>query len=106
MNSRGAPLRVDVRHLSDQVDLCLWDLRSARFGSALPFPKQSEALPVPPDDCFRLDDQQRLRPRTESTGHGTEEESVGGRQSGSRGCASEYFELISEEDDLHLKLNP
>ena len=59
---------------------------------------------MPPDDCFRLDDQQRLLPRAENTGHGAEEESVGGSQSGSRGRASEYFELFSEEDDLQLKL--
>jgi len=63
-------------------------------------------LLVPPDDGFRLDDQQRFFPRAENIGHDAEEESVGGQQSGSRGCASEYFELISEEDDFQLKLNP
>ena len=104
MDPRSSPERVVACHLLDEIDLLLRDLRSARFGSAFPFPKQPEALPVPADDCFRLDDQQRLFPRAENIGHGTEEESVGGPQSGSRGRVSEYFELFSEEDDLQLKL--
>jgi hypothetical protein len=57
-------------------------------------------LEYSPDNCFRLDDQQRLLPRAENIGHGAEEESVGGPQSGSRGRASEYFQLLSEKDVL------
>ena len=106
MNPGSSPERILVCHLFDQVDLGLWDLRSARFGSALPLPKQSEALPVPPDDCFRLDDQECLFPRTQDIGHDTEEDPIRRAQSGSRGRTSEYFELLSEEDDLQLKLNP
>ena len=37
-------------------------------------------------------------------GHDTEEGPIRRAQSGSRGRASEYFELFSEEDDLQLKV--
>jgi hypothetical protein len=106
VNPGGAPERILVCHLLDQINLGLRDLRSARFRSAFPFPKQSEALPVPANDGFRLEDQECLFPRTEDIGHDTEEDPIRRAQSGSRGRTSEYFELFSEEDDLQLKLNP
>ena len=61
---------------------------------------------MPPDDCFGVEDEKRLFLRVECIGHDAEEEPIGRSQSGSRGRASEYFELVSEEDDLEPKLNP
>ena len=106
MNRGGAPERILVCRLLDQVDLSLRDLRSACFRPAFPSPEQPEALPVPANDGFRLEDQECLFPRTEDIGHDTEEDPIRRAQSGSRGRTSEYFELFSEEDDLQLKLNP
>jgi hypothetical protein len=59
---------------------------------------------VPADDGLGTEDQECLFPRTEDIGHDTEEDPIRRAQSGSGGRASEYFELFSEEDDLHLKL--
>jgi len=61
---------------------------------------------VPPDDCFGLEDEKCLFPRVECIGQDVEEELIGWPQSGYRARTSEYFQLFSEEDDLHLKLNP
>ena len=69
-----------------------------------PFPKQSTALPGPADDGLGPGDQECLFSITEDIGHDTEEDPIRRAQSGSRGRASEYFELFSKEDDLQLKL--
>ena len=106
MNSRGSPERIVVCHLSDQVDLGPRDLWSSKGRTAFPSPIQFEALWVPPDDSFGLEDEKRLFPRVGCIGHDAEEEPIGRPQSGSRGRASEYFQLLSEKDDLQLKLNP
>ena len=84
MNSRGAPERVVVCHLLDQVDLSLWDFGSASFVPAFPSPIQCEALLMPADDGLRLDDKQCILPRTEEIGHKAEEEPIEMSQSWSR----------------------
>ena len=60
---------------------------------------------MPADDGLEPEDQECLFPITEDIGD-TEEDPIRRAQSGSRGRTSEYFELLSEEDDLQLKLNP
>jgi hypothetical protein len=104
VNSWGSPQRSVVCHLFDQIDLCLWDFRPAKHGSTFPFPIQPEAFFVPPDDGFWLEDEKRLFPTVEYIGHEAEEEPIGRSQSGSRGRASEYFQLLSEKDVLESDL--
>ena len=72
--------------------------------AAFPSPIQSEALSVPPDDCFGLEDEKRPFPRVECIGHDAEEEPTGSLPSGPRGRASEYFQLLSEKDVLDSDL--
>jgi len=61
---------------------------------------------VPADDGLGPEDQECLFPRTEDIGHDTEEHPIRRAQSGPRGRTREYVELFSEEDNIHLKLNP
>jgi hypothetical protein len=104
MDSRGSPERVFACHLSDQVDLRPWNLRSPRNWSAFPSPVQPESLPVPADHGFGLDDQQRLLPRVVEISQNADEESVGRLQVEFWGCARDYFELFPKKQDLELKL--
>ena len=104
MNPGGAPERILVCHLSDEVDLGPRDLWSSKGRSVFPSPIQFEALLVPPEDCFGLEDEKCLFPRVECIGHEAEEEPIGRPQSGSRGHASEHFQLLSEKDVLESDL--
>jgi hypothetical protein len=88
----------------DQVDLGPRDLRSSKGRSASPSPIQSEALLVPPDNCFGLEDEKRLFPRVACIGRDAEEEPIERSQSGSRGRTREYFQLLSEKEVLEPDL--
>jgi len=105
MNSWRSPERVVIGHQFDQIDLHLWDLWPASFVSAFPSPIPFEALLMPPDDRFRLDDKQCSLPRTKNIGHKAEEEPIKRSQSKFARGASQYCQLLPKKYDLELKLN-
>ena len=105
MNSRSSPESVVIGHLVDQIDLPLWDLWPASSVSAFPSPIPFEALLMPPDDRFRLDDKQCSLPRAKNIGHKAEEAPIKGSQLKFARGASHYCQLLPKKYDLELKLN-
>ena len=105
MDSGRSPERIVVGHLSDQVDLRLRGLWPTRDGFALPSPIHSEAMSMPPDDGFGLNDQQRAFPGIEDIRQNAEEEPIRGPESRLGRCARQYFQLLSQIHDLELELN-
>jgi len=57
-------------------------------------------LPVPAEQGFRLDDQQRLAPSPEATGEQHQERPSGRRAARARGAAPQDAELVAEEGVL------
>src|SRR5262245_48523903 len=63
VDARSSPKRVLAAHLSDQLTHFHRHRRTARLTvSNFPCPEPSEALPVPGNDGFRLDDDHRRSP--------------------------------------------
>ena len=95
---------VFICNLFDQIDLLSWDLRSAVFVSAFPSQIQFEALLMPFDHRFRLDDKQCILPRAEEVFHDAEEKPIAVLQSQLRRRTGYYFQLLSEKYNFELKL--
>ena len=64
VNPRRTPQRVGLRHGPNQVADVDWDGRSSRASSTFPRSPQAKALPMPRDDGFGLDDNERRSPGT------------------------------------------
>jgi hypothetical protein len=61
---------------------------------------QTEALPVPSNDCVRLHDQKRTRPERPRSAQQNPKQSVGTAQVRPLGPAFENYQLLPQGDDL------
>jgi len=63
LNLLRSPERILSSHLPDEVDGLLRDARFTALGSRSQFPVAPEEVPMPSQDCLRLDDVQSRMPK-------------------------------------------
>ena len=109
VNPWSSPGWIRSMHVEDELSDFGMDRRSARrLRSALPAPVEAEALTVPAEHGFRLDEDESLTPFGPELGEPDPHQSIGGPKLGSppRALALEDEELMAEGEHLGLECGP
>jgi hypothetical protein len=97
----SSPGRVLVRHgLEGSPNLVPGDRSAHPFASKSKAPVQTEAFPVPSNDCVWLHDQKRIRPLRPHSVQQNPEQSLGTAQVGPLSPAFQNHQLLPQGDDL------
>jgi hypothetical protein len=96
VNPRCTPERMRGRHHANQGAYLVRDGRPARPMAALPRPDETEPAPMPGDDGFGFDDDERRPPVTPDSGEPGPEQPVEARQPKSTRVRSfKHMKLVS-----------
>ena len=101
MDAGSSPGRVLARHgVEGSPNLGPGDRSANRFASGAKAPVQTEAFPVPSNDCVRLHDQKRIRPLRPHSAQQNPEQSVGTAQVRPFSPPFQDYQLLPQGDDF------